>query len=68
MLTKIKRTGKSGDLLIPHALLFPGSGSGTYPEGAPCPGHAQLPAGVRRADLVSDGKGGWVKRGGGQSA
>lgn len=60
----LKRKGSGGDQVIPHTLLFPGSGSGVYPEGAPCPSHAQLPAGIRRADLVSDGKGGWIVRGG----
>jgi hypothetical protein len=47
-----------------HETLFPGSGSGRYPEGASCPGHAVLPPGVERRDLVSDGKGGWILRGG----
>ena len=57
----IKRTGASGDIPIPHTLLFPGSTS-IYPEGAPCPGHAQVPAGLSRTELASDGKGGWIKR------
>lgn len=65
MATKsIKRKGAEGDLVIPHKILFPESGSALYPEGAPCPGHAQVPAGLRRADLTSDGKGGWIVRGG----
>lgn len=53
-----QRTGRS----YPHALLFPGS-TATYPEGAPCPGTAQVPEGLRRSDLVSDGQGNWVVRG-----
>lgn len=59
----ITRKGAEGDLVLPHKLLFPESGSALYPEGASCPSHAQVPAGIRRANLVSDGKGGWVVKG-----
>jgi hypothetical protein len=45
----------------PHALLFPGS-TALYPAGSPCPGNAQVPDGLTRADLVSDGQGGWTVR------
>lgn len=34
----------------------------TYLEGAPCPTHATVPAGWRRRELHSDGRGGWVGR------
>lgn len=59
---QIKRAGKGGDDIIPHSVLFPNAGSGVYPEGAPCPAHANVPAGLRWCDLVSDGKGGWIVR------
>ena len=52
-----EREGRS----YPQALLFPGS-TGIYPAGSPCPGHAQLPEGLTRAELVSDGKGNWIVR------
>lgn len=52
-----QRTGRT----YPHALLFPGS-TATYPAGAPCPGSAQVPDGLRCHDLVSDGQGGWTVR------